>query len=275
MSLNCTRASLSGVTIADALGGDDITDLGDGGGILASGDGCITPFTISVKGSTFLRNFTANQGGALASNQGGEDVDDAFEGFKITNSMFEANVADGGAAINVDGERTLSITRSTFVENEAGDGGALELCGPEVVISRSRFEGNIAATSSGAIQASCNDGALTITRSRFIANESGSNVGAVYLGVYESRLTSNLFRNNHAAESGGAIGAIIVGISDSDYFSRWRANRFNGNTAGLAAAHFWIDYVLLGEASSEAELLRILTRGAADISPRIDWLVQY
>jgi predicted outer membrane repeat protein len=275
MSLNCTSASLVGVTVADASGGDDLARLGDGGGILARGDGCITPFNISIKASTFLRNASANQGGALASNQGGEDVDDAFDGFKITNSTFEANAADGGAAINVDGERTVSIKASTFIGNEAGDGGALELCGPTVVINRSRFEGNIATRLSGAIQASCDDGALMITRSQFIANESGSNVGAVNLGVYDSRLTSNLFLNNHAAESGGAIGATIVGISDTEYFGRWRANVFDGNTAGLAARHFWINYDLLGEASSETELLRILTRGAADISPQTDWLVQY
>jgi len=276
MALDCTRTSLFRVTVADAAAGTDPDPIGDGGGIYATGSACLTPFKISIRNSNFLRNASGNQGGAIASSQGAETDDNAFDGFQISSSVFDENTADGGAAINIDGVRTLSIRGSTFTNNVAGDGGAIELCGPSVQIRTSRFEGNQATTSAGAIQSSCAGGTLLIDRSRFIANESGSNVGAIALGTYEATLTNTTFLENSAGESGGALSAVIPAeISDLDYFERWSGNIFDGNTAGLGADHFWIDYEDLASKSSEEVLYRLLTRGAGSIDPRTDWLIQY
>ncbi|MFZ9767834.1 MAG: right-handed parallel beta-helix repeat-containing protein [Candidatus Limnocylindrus sp.] len=275
MALDCTRANLFNVTVADATGGADLDVTGDGGGIFVAGSSCTTPYRVSIANSRFLRNSSENQGGAIASSQGGETDDNAFDGFTISNTVFEENVADGGAAINVDGVRTLYIRNSDFIDNVAGEGGAIELCGPEVQIRASRFEGNEAATSAGAIQSSCAGGTLKVSYSTFLGNSSGSNFGALSLGTYATQLTNNVFRENVAGNSGGALGATIQdGESDLDYFGGWSGNIFKGNTAGLQAEHFWIIYEDLDEASSEDDLYRLLTRGVADIDPREDWILQ-
>lgn len=140
------------------VGGDDSYGAGegDGGAVLYNGDA-----TLTVTGSTFTKNFAANDGGALDAGDNGDEFqfcdpglfdifcDTSNGDIVVTSSKFVGNEADSqgpGADIN-DGGAIASeggdvyAYGSIFQANQAGgDGGAIS--GEHVEISGNRFIGN-------------------------------------------------------------------------------------------------------------------------------------
>lgn len=190
--------------------------IGNGGAIAAIGGGSIT-----VRRSRFTGN-QAPDGGAVYIASG---VAARFE-----NSEFIGNGAGYGGAIETWGNATR-VEYSRFDGNQAllGDGGAIWAVQGHLVVEDSRFSGNSAATTGGAL--SCHGEILTITRSAFDSNLSGSHGGAVYGGC-GFLVGNSTFHGNTAggvASGGGALyhtGPLFGGV----FFAT-----LTGNAAGFGA----------------------------------------
>ena len=165
---------------------------GDGGAVF--GDGPLT-----VTHSHFNNNHAADEGGAIAVEQGVAAA--------ITDSTFDGNtsVADGGA-MEVDAGATLTVGGSTFTNNTstAGDGGAISADSATMTLSSSTFQTNTADDAGGALHAKATD--LTVTGSTLSGNSGGmtaSHGGGIYatghLTVTDSTISGN------GVYSGGGI----------------------------------------------------------------------
>ena len=267
MFLICTEAVVTRVTIQGATSGSE------GAGIYAGDSLCSTNYYVTVHSSRFTDNANDDQGGAIASEQGAAG---AFLGFKVFNSLFKGNEADSGAAINVD-QRVLQVTGSTFEDNHTFDsGGALELCGADLTVIRSRFVRNSADNSAGAIMTNC-EGVARIDRNDFIDNHANSNFGALGIAdasVWGATLTSNRFLSNDAGESGGAVGVYFPeGTIDLTWLASWTRNIFEDNDADYGD-HVWLNYEDDSERSSDESLLEHFTERNGIIDPEDGWLHQ-
>ena len=181
----------------------------------------------------------------------------------INDSAFEENHSDGintyGGAISNRNAQTLSIARTTFVDNRGGTGGAIYSSGPTTIvnssftanvskyaggalglsgattIAASQFAGNIAAFSGGAV---ANYGTATIAASRFEGNSVGEGVGGGVGNFGTLRLIDSTLINNKVANgSGGGLGndqgtAIVTGTTIAWNEARNAAGGVyaNGNT---------------------------------------------
>ena len=122
------------LTIQDSIISGNRTTSGsrDGGAIVVGSGAALT-----VQRSTFLNNRAGDEGGAIQVAGAGTMV-------TIEDSTFEGNRADTdeGGAIDINGG-TLTIHRSTFINNRADDqGGAFEVQGGVVNVYNSTFSGN-------------------------------------------------------------------------------------------------------------------------------------
>jgi len=186
--------------------GASVTIL-DGGGDTK----ILTGTTVAVSGLTFQR------GNGNVMEEGDTGLGGAISGttVTVTNSTFIDNEAHGGGAISGD---TVTITNSTFWDNETpdtsteGEGGGA-IIGENVTVMNSTFIGN-EAFAGGAI-GSAN---LTVTNSTFIGNKAYG--GGAIIGTTVT-VTNSTFVGNSAA-IGGAVGAATGTITRS---------RFRRNTA--------------------------------------------
>jgi predicted outer membrane repeat protein len=231
----CAESVISGVTIRGA-GADE-----NGAGMYFNDDsGCGTDYTVTVTNSRFLNNEADYQGGAIADGQ--DSSDSPLTEVTVSGSYFYQNEAEYGAAINLDGT-TLTVSNSTFIENHAYEGGALELCDNEAVtVTGSRFIGNTAVDSGGAILQNCNAENHTIASNHFQRNTAGDQGGAIRVqwGSSGVSITSNTFTSN-SAEQGGA-----VSVNDDEvdsYLWSITGNTFAENRATLngGALHMALD----------------------------------
>jgi hypothetical protein len=215
---------------------------------------------VTVVACEFTENW-ANEYGAALSAQGStvhvvsSHFQDNIAGFgaalvandstvTVTNSRFvENNATDGrsgygGAAIYNWGG-SVSITGSTFVDNETASTGAgvMGYLGP-VTILNSSFVGNI-ASQGPAVYSYGDDSDVIIKQSRFIdnLNSAADDGGAVTFEHNNSDLVmeNNLFQGNSGATYGGA--AEIWNVSGS---IRVIGNTFRDNSAVEGGA-LWID----------------------------------
>ncbi len=177
-------ATLDGLYLT---GGDGAGD--DGGAVFVDGGALI------VLDSTFTGNQSALSGGALAAWTGA---------LTVTDSTFTGNTASwyGGAIYSED---VITVTGSTFSDNRAEDGGAMEA-----------------------------DGGGWIDRCTFSGNRSTNGMGGGALYVYTSTLfvSDSTFAENWATEgSGGAINnAGELSVLNSTFYS----NTATSNTSGWA-----------------------------------------
>ncbi|WP_082872077.1 choice-of-anchor Q domain-containing protein, partial [Oleiphilus sp. HI0117] len=142
----------------------------------------------------------------------------------ISGTTFRENVSteEGSAIFQELG--IVSIADSSFLNNEASNGGAIKSEG-NISIDSSHFEGNVSSGNGGG--ANLEGQYSSIVNSTFISNQA-SDGGAVFIGTNEftnsSVIKDSSFTSNHASDQGGAlytgIGLILVDSS------------FNSNTAG-------------------------------------------
>ena len=168
-----------------------------GGGAVFTYSSSGTP-TVVFSGTTFRGNSAGNQGGALYFRSSTQSV-------VIENSTFENNstLNAGGGAIYSVLTGTLNINKSAFLNNKAlvGNSGAIYLGTntKECLIENTRFEGNEANTTAGAIYFSSNS--TTLRNNKFYGNKANTNGGAIFIfglstSVSSPQIIGNIFYKN-------------------------------------------------------------------------------
>ena len=129
--------------------------------------------------------------------------------FSITSCVFDSNTVSGkgnmtpndnnGAAIevtNTDKAITGTISRSTFTNNKAQYGGAIDICAGTIKITNSKFINNSADKEGGAIDINTLNGnsKVTISGSKFINNSAP--LGGAILNIKDLTVKGSTFINN-------------------------------------------------------------------------------
>ena len=129
--------------------------------------------------------------------------------FSITSCVFDSNTASGkgnmtpndnnGAAIevtNTDKAITGTISKSTFTNNKAQYGGAIDICAGTIKITNSKFINNSADVEGGAIDINALNGnpKVTISGSKFINNSAP--LGGAILNIKDLTVKESTFINN-------------------------------------------------------------------------------
>ena len=154
---------------------------------------------LSISDSTFSKNGGLYGAGIFI--QGSK--------FSITSCVFDSNTASGkgnmtpndnnGAAIevtNTDKAITGTIYKSTFTNNKAQYGGAIDICAGTIKITNSKFINNSADVEGGAIDINTLNGNLkvTISGSKFINNSAP--LGGAILNIKDLTVKGSTFINN-------------------------------------------------------------------------------
>ena len=154
---------------------------------------------LSISDSTFSKNGGLYGGSIFI--QGSK--------FSITSCVFDSNTASGkgnmtpndnnGAAIevtNTDKAITGTISKSTFTNNKAQYGGAIDICAGTIKITNSKFINNSADEEGGAIDINTLNGNLkvTISGSKFINNSAP--LGGAILNIKDLTVKGSTFINN-------------------------------------------------------------------------------
>lgn len=159
----------------------------DGGGMAASGH-----YHLEIIDSTVAQNRAGKGAGAHLVGPGAEVF--------VTGSRFEGNEADEvGGAMVASGIGLLAFTKTTLIDNEAGDGGGLWLLDSELT----------------------GDGSSAITQ-----NHATTEGGGVYL---RNSLLSGLQITENSAATGG--GAFVDDVVDTTAVSAIHDSTVQGNTA--------------------------------------------
>ncbi len=155
------------VTVAGCLFVDNEAPTGNGAAIADAGESG----TITIQSSRFVGNVTGVYGGAVFA----DEMNVAIEDSTFSNNSAGAS----GGAVAVLGDRTLTITESHFVGNEAEYGGAVASGTSLTSIERTVFSANHGINGGGALFDSV--GALRVVNTAFVANEAGG-VGTARTG---------------------------------------------------------------------------------------------
>ena len=154
---------------------------------------------LSISDSTFSKNGGLYGAGIFI--QGSK--------FSITSCVFDSNTASGkgnmtpndnnGAAIevtNTDKAITGTISKSTFTNNKAQYGGAIDICAGTIKITNSKFINNSADEEGGAIDINTLNGnpKVTISGSKFINNSAP--LGGAILNIKDLTVKGSTFINN-------------------------------------------------------------------------------
>ena len=157
--------------------------------------------TLIITSSTFNRNISARNGGAVYQDVSGTPV-------TINSSTFERNRAADGGALYLEGSGALTINSSTFNRNTTSShGGAIFLNDERTLtINSSTFDGNSVSLNGGAIFVD-EDATLNVESSTFERN--GANNGAAIYVQNDVTLsvTGSSFEEN--ALTGGGEGLAI------------------------------------------------------------------
>ena len=186
---------------------------GDGGAILALEQ-------LTLRDSVITGNSADDDGGALFLVNYGSPA-------MIENTTFSDNTAvDGGAVNSIFG--AAEITGSTFQGNDAtGGGGALRTFNSTLSISESSFIDNTSVDQGGAIDMELGGG-LSITDSTFDGNmttASTADGGAIQVSsVAQVSIDDSTFSNNSAGDRSGAIHTISTPLAIN-------ASQFVGNSS--------------------------------------------
>ena len=175
----------------------------------SSGGGAIAvDATVGITSSIFTQNKGDYLGGAVYS---------YYNPLTVTDSTFTENTASYGGAIN--SWETVNVTNSTFNDNQAIGGGAVR--GDSVVISSSSFVGNEASDNGGAIRAIVS---ATVTNSTFTSNASYTGTGGAIFSQGEVAITASTFTNNEANDGGAIYAAVTVTATSSTFTNNGATN---------------------------------------------------
>jgi len=198
------------------------------GGAVWSGEG------LTATDSEFSNNSAVSEGGAVYS---GGDVE-------VVKSLFASNSSGGdseGGAISVEYCDMALVSRSTFIQNSAGDdgGGALNFdcnADAEVLVTGNSFKNNSARRYGGAIDQEDDVFTIQYVGNTFTGNavtdsSSGRDGEGGAVWAYSATFSRNRFIRNTASDFGGAI------YVWSDAPTARSANRsgFSGNRARRGA----------------------------------------
>ena len=167
---------------------------------------------VIIRNSLFENNQAAIAGGAIFA---------AGDNLSIEDSTFSQNSTDGfGGAIFLNNQSSTATTAaavhtSTFSNNQAERGGAIDVAGASLTVEDSVFENNQATRNTGktggaisAIPQTINNqtytGTLTTLNSVFRGNQATTSGGAIHTEI-PTTLTQNLFSGNLAGTDGGAL----------------------------------------------------------------------
>ncbi len=197
-----------------------------GGAVYADGD---SGSSLSVSDTTVESNL-ANEGGAI--------YDNTPNTMTIEGSRFSDDVASllGGAIEGFNGGMT--IDSSTFTDNRAEDGGAIEWdtpLGTHESVTSSSFDGNSASGAGGVIGDFGSADVATFSGDRF-RNSSAPFGGAVYLETAEgARYAFNQDQFDGNSSPGGQGGAMYIDVGINSF----NGSSFLGNTANQGGA-IWV-----------------------------------
>src|SRR5262249_26040814 len=126
---------------------------------------------LTVQNSLFSGNFANNYEGAGIWNR--------ISGIlTVTNTTFQNNQAGAGAAIYND-NGAISVANSAFTSNIAYEGGAIATLGGNVEINGSSFDGNSATYEGGALYGAGQTALITLTQTSLTNNSAVQHGGAV------------------------------------------------------------------------------------------------
>lgn len=222
-----------------------------------------------------LRNLTIRNG--RTTDQGAGIKVGFWNSLSISNVRFENNQAtkdtaacDGGGAIFIGGGSSATIDRSTFINNRANNGGAINSLRTNLMVSNSSFEQNSAIHTAAINQhGDCggggaiyidgtrmpNDGGpdgIVLLNNSYTSNTSNNHGGAIFIGLYSNETATierSSFTNNSVtyadsaswSGTGGAIwyGFAAGGVTNERLFinnSTLEGNKAIGQGGGL-----WVD----------------------------------
>jgi predicted outer membrane repeat protein len=184
-----------------------------------------SPLTVQ-NGATFNSNTaTAGRGGAIYVSGSNST---------LANLTFSKNKAgSGGGALHIT-TGLLSLTNSTFNENDGGalpgTGGGAYLQANSATVSGSAFTKNLATSGAGLYLAKTP--AANLTSLQFIENNSSGHAGGIYFESSKATLAASTVRGNQASGEGGAIYALYSDVDLANVLIA--ANKLN-NVANYAA----------------------------------------
>ncbi len=227
----------NGGAISAAHVGVTITNsrFSDNGAVRVGGAFLISyPTALSIHGSTFTSNSSAGDGGAIYLEGAAGTSSDAFD---IADSTFVKNtaIARGGAIFvrtTSDGlsDRTIRISKSTFIANDGGSGGAIAMARGDLAIEGSTFSSNRATSGSGGALLAA--GSLSVKGSHFDINETTESGGAIASAGMVT-IGDSTFTKNRASSLGGALS--LSGTNAPEV----RASTFDGNVADTGGGAIW------------------------------------
>jgi len=221
--VDAVQAAISGLTITS--GRVSFFNPGGGGGIYNSG-GTLTIADCTISGNTSTGN---GDGGGLYNNAGT---------VMVTGSTLRGN-SSAGAGGGIDSIGTLTVTRSTFLDNSSTSsaGGGIASDGT-LTVTGSTFKGN-SSTGGGGISGS---GTLTIVDSTITGNSAGISIGLGGGGILSNgtlTVTGSTISDNSGLEGGGIInlGGTLM-ITDSTLSGNFSTIDGGGiyNASGISSA---------------------------------------
>ena len=113
-----------------------------------------------------------------------------------------------GGGIQSNGNVSLTLDGVVFSNNRASQGGAFSIEGSNVIATNCLFERNRAQNSGGAVRAADGEN-IVISDSRFVGNVAETiHGGAIYLTRIAGEVRNNTFEDNQANGWGGAIALV-------------------------------------------------------------------
>ncbi len=124
--------------------------------------------------------------------------------FTLNNAILQNFKATGGGAIFGDDDTTITITKTTFKNNQAEANGGAIYTHNKLTITDSEFTANTATGYGGAIHSYY--GKISITNTQFqnnkVLNESGGAIGNFYGNI---NIDKTVLNNNKASQEGGSL----------------------------------------------------------------------
>lgn len=176
---------------------------------------------LAVRNSNFSGNRADFDGGAISNVsrlivRGGGQISLATPVVTVENSVFLANNARDGGAINNASRSALLIQSSSFTNNRAdpGDGGAINngSSGSRITIADSDFFDNVAVRNGGVLNNN-SSGEVFVSNCTMTGNESGQDGGAMnnnssnsLMSVSDCQMLSNLASRNGGAANNNSGG---------------------------------------------------------------------
>lgn len=226
----------------------------DGGGLITlSGGGTTRVFstmsnvTFTLQNITVANGFTSGQGGGLMSGYRGK--------LNLANCAFTNNVStqsgsfDGGGAVYISSESTVTVNNCTFTGNSANNGGAINNLLSDLTVTNSTFTSNKSLVSGsggggGAIYIDGGNGSsgkISISGSKFSSNTAIFQGGGIFIQLYSGNTavidSSQLVSNQVTGSGSQGFGGGIFVINETTTISN---SSISGNISNNQGGGIWM-----------------------------------